>query len=239
MEWARPAQWRPRPARISWLARPAGLAGSARLAWSPRMGRQAVLVRAPVGGAALLRNHRCRRSTRNTPHRGRRRCGSASPPSRLVLVLGGSLRVSRLLGLLLRTSSTRARAGRNRPPSPTRAVRTRAGRRPGSGWRNAECQHCANGAMPLIIRCCPDRRCALLDLRVMPISNTRVGESSIGTGRVARSRTSRSLHVSTTLPAGEINPCPARPRDVLVGRVSVYKVTCRSATGTELQNIGY
>src|SRR5262245_38330424 len=115
MEWGS-APWWARPARISWLARPTGLAGSASLAWSPRMGWQAVLVRAPVGGAALLRNHHCRRGTRNACHRGRNRCGSASPPSRLVLVLGGSIRVSRILGLLLSRLCKARPAGCDRLP---------------------------------------------------------------------------------------------------------------------------
>src|SRR5262245_35108603 len=115
MEWGS-APWWARPARISRLARPTGLAGSASVAWSPRMGWQAVLARAPVGGAALLRNHHCRRGTRNTCHRGRYRCGSASPPSRLVLVLGGSIRVSRILGLLLSRLCKRRPAGCDRRP---------------------------------------------------------------------------------------------------------------------------
>jgi len=87
----------------------AGGTGVARsLAWPTGLGRPAVLVCPALGAAPLLRHDHCGRRPRDLDYGGRDRSGPASPCSQSLLVLGGSLRAPRLLGLLLLDDRHRA-----------------------------------------------------------------------------------------------------------------------------------
>ena len=70
------------------------------MARSGRLDRQALLVRASVGAATVLRNYHCRRCARHADHRRRSRLRPATAGSEPVLVLGRPVRQPRLLGLL-------------------------------------------------------------------------------------------------------------------------------------------
>lgn len=91
---------RPGPARISRLARRPGMARSRALAWACGLDWPTLLVWTPLGSATVLRHHHRRCRTRHTHHC---RCSWVRPgaaSSQPVLVLGGSLRKPRVLGLL-------------------------------------------------------------------------------------------------------------------------------------------
>ena len=76
------------------------MAWSAGLAGATGMERQTLLVRSPLGAPALLRHHHRWRGAGNAYHRRCRGLRSAAACTEPMLVLGGSIRQPRLLGLL-------------------------------------------------------------------------------------------------------------------------------------------
>jgi hypothetical protein len=107
------ATWGSRAARTSRLARRTWLARSTCLAGSSGLERSAVLVWPSMGATAVLRHDLCGCRARHADYRCCRRLRPTSSPSQLVLVLGGSVRGNRVLGLLLRLCGL---WGRNVPP---------------------------------------------------------------------------------------------------------------------------
>jgi hypothetical protein len=113
--WPAGGSW---PTSISRLARRTSLARCTGMAWSSRLERSALLVRPPVGAAAVLRHDHCWCGTRYGYYRCCRRLRSASSASQFVLVLGRSLRGGWVLGLLLTPSVVKIKLH----PAPTAYV---------------------------------------------------------------------------------------------------------------------
>src|SRR5262249_21712586 len=86
-------------ARRTWMAGGTGVARS--LAWPRGLGWPALLVCPALGSPPLLWHDHCGRRAGDLDHGGRHGRRPTSPRSQSLLVLGRSLRPTRLLGLLL------------------------------------------------------------------------------------------------------------------------------------------
>ena len=138
------AAWDSRATRTSRLARRTWLARSACLAGSSGLDRSAVLVWPSMGATAVLRHDLCGCRARHADYRCCCWLRPTSSPSRLVLVLGGSVRGNRVLGLLLSALRLNSRRSAPRPTgmgSPQRQVGQKHDRRASPGaseWQEAE-----------------------------------------------------------------------------------------------------
>ena len=138
------AAWNSRATRTSRLARRTWLARSACLAGSSGLDRSAVLVWPSMGATAVLRHDLCGCRARHADYRCCCWLRPTSSPSRLVLVLGGSVRGNRVLGLLLSALRLNSRRSAPRPTgmgSPQRQVGQKHDRRASPGaseWQEAK-----------------------------------------------------------------------------------------------------